>query len=511
MSQSDNTSISPASSNGVGGFWSNFYANLETTGIPAKKSIFGFILAWCAFFGILFLMPLPEGLSQAGKSTLAVVVWACVIWVSEAIPIGMTGVAIPMLLVLSGAVEKFPMAVRGFTSNAYFICMAAFIMAAIVQVANIDRRIAITLLHKLRIKTANSTILGLFGVNFILSIIVPGANPRGALLLPIIKGITDLFGGSKSEDNAKKHIMIQVLVYGSMISGMCILTSHLPNLVLVDLFHKELSIDISYFEWFIMQWPYLGMFFITNWWLRWHFKTKNVSIKGGEQVLTEQYKKLPRISQSEVLILLVFGFTALLWMTQPYHKIPAHVAAMLGITLLFIPGLHPFKWKQIQDRTIWGTLIMLGGALSMSSTMGSSGLAQWLAGHLHGLADGHAWWIVLIMIMGGTHIIRLGMLSNVAAVSLFAPILLQLATHLNLHPVIFTMLVADTDTFAFILPTQITVAVIAYGSHTFSMTDYAKAGWVSVLLAITYAICVMVPWYAFLGLPLWDPTAPWPF
>lgn len=147
----------------------------------------------------------------------------------------------------------------------------------------------------------------------------------------------------------------------------------------------------------------------------------------------------------------------------------------------------------------------------MSSTMGSSGLAQWLAGHLHGLADGHAWWIVLIMIMGGTHIIRLGMLSNVAAVSLFAPILLQLATHLNLHPVIFTMLVADTDTFAFILPTQITVAVIAYGSHTFSMTDYAKAGWVSVLLAITYAICVMVPWYAFLGLPLWDPTAPWPF
>ena len=95
MSQSDNTSIPPTSPSGTGGFWSNFYANLESTGIPAKKSIFGFILAWCAFFGILFLMPLPDGLSQAGKSTLAVVVWACVIWVSEAIPIGMTGVAIP--------------------------------------------------------------------------------------------------------------------------------------------------------------------------------------------------------------------------------------------------------------------------------------------------------------------------------------------------------------------------------------------------------------------------------
>jgi hypothetical protein len=32
-----------------------------------------------------------------------------------------------------------------------------------------------------------------------------------------------------------------------------------------------------------------------------------------------------------------------------------------------------------------------------------------------------------------------------------------------------------------------------------------------VLIAIAYTIVVMTPWYAFLGLPVWDPTAPWPF
>ena len=389
--------------------------------------------------------------------------------------------------------------------------MAAFIMAAIIQVAGIDRRIAISLLHKLRIKSANSTIMGLFGVNFILSIIVPGANPRGALLLPIIKGITNLFGDSPAEQAAKKHIMIQVLVYGSMISGMCILTSHLPNLVLVGLFSKELQIDISYFDWFILQWPYLGMFFLTNIWLRWHFKTKNVAIQGGENVLADQFKNLPKITQSEILILLIFAFTAVMWMTESWHRIPSHVVAMISLTLLFIPGVFRFKWKEIQDRTIWGTLIMLGGALSMSQSMGASGLAQWLADHIHGPAVGHSWWLILFIFMFGTHFIRLGMLSNVAAVSLFAPILLKLAPSLGLHPVAFTMLVADTDTFAFILPTQITVAVIAYGSNTFSMTDYAKAGWVSMVLAVFYGVCVMVPWYAFLGMPVWDPTAPWPF
>ena len=119
--------------------------------------------------------------------------------------------------------------------------------------------------------------------------------------------------------------------------------------------------------------------------------------------------------------------------------------------------------------------------------------------------------MILLILMVGTHIIRLGMLSNVAAVSLFAPILLALAPRLGLHPVAFTMLVADTDTFAYILPTQVTVAVIAYSTGTFTMADYAKVGWVSVLLAIAYGILVMAPWYAFLGIPVWDATAPWPF
>jgi sodium-dependent dicarboxylate transporter 2/3/5 len=143
--------------------------------------------------------------------------------------------------------------------------------------------------------------------------------------------------------------------------------------------------------------------------------------------------------------------------------------------------------------------------------MGKSGLAQWLADMIQPLAQGYSWWMVLLIMMVGTHIIRLGMLSNVAAITMLAPILLALAPKLGLHPVAFTMLVADTDTFAYILPTQITAAVIAYSSGTFSMSDYAKVGWVAVLIAIAYGILIMAPWYALMGVPIWDPAAPWPF
>jgi anion transporter len=508
--QSDIVSAAPAAGMVVG-WLGRFRDNIAESGRNPVTVLGGFALAWGLFFLILFVMPTPAGLSPAGKACLAVVVWACITWVSESMPVGISGILIPMLLVMGGATKTFAQAVGGYISEAAFLCLIAFIFAAIIQAAGLDRRLALGLLHKAKVKTVNGVIWSMAGVNLILSLIVPGANPRAALMLPVVKGIADLLGNTPAEREAKKAIIIQSLVYATMITGMCIMTAHLPNLVIVGLFEKNLNLRISYFEWFLLQWPYLGMFVVTQWWVQHYFKTRAMAIAGSARVIERQSAQLPQMSQSEWLILACLGITALLWMAEDVLKIKSHIAAMIGLSLLFIPGLFKFKWKELQDRTIWGTFLMLGGALSMSAAMASSGLAQWLADFIHPLVIGKAWWVVLLAMMVGTHIIRLGMLSNVAAVALFAPILIALAPKLGLHPVAFTMLVADTDTFAYILPTQITVAVIAYSSGTFTIADYAKVGWVSVLLAIAYAILIMAPWYAFLGIPVWDPSAPWPF
>ncbi|MGV3626359.1 MAG: SLC13 family permease [Betaproteobacteria bacterium] len=488
-----------------------FRGNIVATGLTPRKALLGFFLGWALFFYILWWMPQPEGLSVSGKATLAVMVWACTMWIFEAMPVGISGLLIPMLLVMTGAVKGFPVAANGFTTPVVFLCLAAFLFAAIMQAAGLDRRIALSLLKWMKVKTVNGVIWAMFIVNIALSFIIPAANARAATLLPVINGITNFFGDTEAERNGKKAIVIQTLVYGSMISGMCILTAHLPNLVIVGLFEKQLGLKLSYVDWFIMQWPYLGMFVLTQWWVQYYFGTRKVSVSGGYQAIEKLHAEMPRTSQSEWLILAAFVLVALAWMTESVHKVAAHNVALIGLAVLFVPGLFGFKWKEVQDRTIWGTLLLLAGALSLSSAMSSSGLADWLAKVLHPVGAGQSWWMILLVFMVGTHIMRLGMLSNVAAITMIAPILLALAPTLGLHPVAFTMLVADTDTFAYLLPTQITAAVIAYSSGTFSMTDYFKVGWVSVLIAIAYGILVMAPWYAFLGIPVWDPAAPWPF
>lgn len=188
------------------GFLGRFKENIRESGRSPAKSIFGFVLAWSVFFLIIWVMPTPDGLTDAGKATLAVVAWASIMWIFESIPVGITGILIPMLLVMGGAVEKFPKAASGFTTPVVFLCLAAFLFAALMQAAGLDRRIALSLLHKVKVKTVNGVIWVMFGANLLLSLIIPAANARAATLLPVVNGITKLFGDTPGRNMTDRPI-----------------------------------------------------------------------------------------------------------------------------------------------------------------------------------------------------------------------------------------------------------------------------------------------------------------
>ncbi len=504
-------------------FFNHIPENLRLIGKDPKRVLIGFAAGWILFFLIWLVLPRPQGLSAEGMTVMAIVVWASIMWVSEALPVGITGISIPTLLILTHAIPwdkgKPPMAAvfSGFTSHEVWLCLFAFFVGAIMQLLKMDRRIALGILDKVRASSVGRVIWGMFGVNIVLAFLIPAANARAATLLPVVKGITNLLGDTPEEQEAKKAIVIQSLVYACMICGVFILTAHLPNLIMVGIFSSHGFPNLGYLNWAVLQFPYLGMFVLTQWWVRYHFKTKSIHIAGGHKEIHRQYKELGKMSRAEWILLAIFAGVALLFAMgkgspiYPLHNYQLGIIGLIGILILFIPGLFPFKWKEVQDRTIWGTFLLLGGALTMTGAMTKSGLAGWLADLIHGGVVGLPWWGIVLALMAGTHVIRIGMLSNVAAVAMLAPIVFAMAPKVGLHPVAFTLLVCDTDTYAYLLPTQITAAVIAYGTETFSTADSAKAGWVCILIAMAYGLLVMAPWYALLGLPVWNPAAPWPY
>jgi solute carrier family 13 (sodium-dependent dicarboxylate transporter), member 2/3/5 len=497
--------------------------NIRASGKDPTRTLIGFFLAWTVFFLFWKVIPAPQDLSADGMTVLAIVLWACIMWVSEALPVGITGIGIPTLLIVTHALPwkngKPPLVqvFGGFTTEVLWLCLFAFFVAAIMQLLKLDRRIALGLLDNLKASNVGQVIWGLFPVNVALSFLIPAANARAATLLPVINGINDLLGDSPRERDAKKAIVIQGLVYAPMICGVFILTAHLPNMIMVGIFDNHAFKNLGYLQWMILHLPYLGMFPLTQLWIKYFFRTSGVEISGGHAAIHDKHQELGPMAYGEWVLLSIFCCVGILFMLgkgspilQLHHQ-ELGVIGLLATLILFAPGLFPFKWKAVQDRTIWGTFLLLGGAITMTSAMTQSGLAQWLANIVHSLVVGLPWWQVVLVLMIGTQIMRLGMLSNVAAVAMLAPVVFAMAGKLGLHPVAFTLLVCNTDTFAYVLPTQITAAVIAYGTGTFSTIDYAKVGSVSILLAILYGLVVIAPWYALWGIPVWDAAAPWPF
>ncbi|WP_003540103.1 anion permease [Desulfotomaculum nigrificans] len=84
-----------------------------------------------------------------------------------------------------------------------------------------------------------------------------------------------------------------------------------------------------------------------------------------------------------------------------------------------------------------------------------------------------------------------------------APIVFAMAPLLKLNSVAFTLAVLNVDTYALILPMEVTASLIAYSSGEFSFVEFMKVGSILTLCAIIYIALVMVPWWAINGFPLW--------
>jgi len=478
-------------------------SDLNTTWqMPPLRQVLGVAGAWLVFIGVLVISP-PKGMSPQALSTLAVVAWAVIIWVTEAIPVGITGLIIPMLLILTGALPKMPDAFAGFTSHTTYICLGAFMLAAFMKLAGLDRRIALTILEKFKVDKADKLISGMFLVNFLLALLIPATAARGATLLPVVKGLTKLFGNSTAERKARSAIVIQCMVYATMICGVVVMTAHMPNLIMVNLFEAELGYSVGYLQWFWLHAPMLLMLVPLYYWTQWYFKTKSVSVPGGVERIHIIKEELGPTTRVEWILLGLFCLTAVAWATSKgVFGIEPGIMTIVVLNVFFIPGLLPWKWKMIQENTAWGTFLFLAGAMSLSVAMSKTGLAKYLADLAEPMAFGHHWILVLLILMLVTHVIRIGMLSNVAAIAFLAPVMVSLAPVYNMNPIPFTLLICDIDTFAFLIPTQITVGVLAYSSGEFTMKDYALVGAGTMVMAMAFNVLIMVPWYALNGFPL---------
>lgn len=473
--------------------------------VKNKFTLPGFLFSWIVFGAILTMVPTSESLTAGGRAALAVMGWATVIWLTNGLPLAISGLMIPVLLSLTGASPKIPEAFSGFTDNVAFLILGCFIMAAVMQTTGLDRRIALGIVSRVK-PTVGSVLKGIIGAHLVTAVLVPATNARGALFLPIIQGLNGLFEKTGEGARARKVFTMVGIGFAALASGTILLHSHMSNVIVAKTINQSVNAEIiTWGTWAWMNWPLLGILVLLYYWVNWVMKTKNIEVPGGITEIKRQKESLGKMTTTEWIVLATFSIAICLWATEQIHGYKMALVALVAVMVLFIPGFTNLSWKTVQSNTIFGTWLLLCGSLSLVAAFGKTGVDNWIASHLVDLAPAWGWIGVSIFICVVVQIARLGIVSNVAAVTLLAPIVAAMAPMLELNTVAFTMMVLNVDSYAFVLPISVTACLIAYGTEEFTFAEFVKVGAPFTLMVILYMVFVMLPWYAVTGYPIWKP------
>src|SRR5690625_4344621 len=155
----------------------------------------------------IMLLPPMDGVSVAGQRALAILVFAVIMWMTEAVSYPISSVMILVLIALAIGISPDPdspgeilgtsgglsAALSGFATSAVALVAAALALAAAMQATGLHKRLAFHILRFSGEKVSN-IIIGAILIATVLAFFVPSATARAGAVVPILLGMILAFG-----------------------------------------------------------------------------------------------------------------------------------------------------------------------------------------------------------------------------------------------------------------------------------------------------------------------------
>jgi solute carrier family 13 (sodium-dependent dicarboxylate transporter), member 2/3/5 len=469
-----------------------------------RKKIIGLVIAFLLLACFHYSAPFT-GLKPQAQSVLGVFIWFIVIMVSDALPGGIVGLATPLLLVLAGG-QKIPAAFKAFTSDVFFLGAGAFVIAGIMMGTPLGKRIALTIVTKLKSNRVTRILFGLGVADVAVGGVMPTVS-ESALFLPVAKSIGNLMRGREHLPEAKRintALLLQTPGLTPLFTGTLILTSHFPNIILAGALKSAAGIEITWAKWFWLNLPLWGLLPIMFIYVYWYFELWNLEIPGAAEEIPKMRAELGKITWPEIWGLICVGIGLFLWISEKsLHNIDSGMTALIVASLLFMPW-GGIKFKNVNKNVMWDTLMLLGGSISLGLVLYDVGVVKWLADMIVGPLKG--WNLspipMLFVLVFAMHIARAGVVSAVAMGAAFVPLTIGMAKTLGVNVLPFTLVTINCLSYAFFLPISITAFLIAWAASGASGWTAVRFGAPLTVIANVYVILVQTAWLALIGYKL---------
>ena len=480
------------------------------------RAHWGLLLGIAALVAIASL-PTPEGLPVAGQRMLALLAFAVIVWMTEALDYAVSAVVIAALMAvllgfspnvanpkaLYGTSAGLTTAFSGFANTALALVAAALFLSAAMTATGLDKRIALSILSRVGAETRH-VVMGTILVGFVIAFLVPSTTARVACLVPITLGIIAAFGVSKK--SAFAGMLMITTVQTASIWNVGIKTAAAQNMVAIGFIERTLHTTITWLEWLMAAAPFAVLMSVALYFVMTRMMPPEVqAVPGGREAIRKSLAELGPMKLSEKKLLALSLTLLAFWATEGVlHRLDTSTTTVTAVALMFLPGLGIMTWKEAQPKIPWGTVVLFGIGISLGTALLQTKGATWLADIVViqiGLQNATALFILAVLSLFLV-VIHLGFASATALASAMIPIViavLQGVATPGINIVGMTMLLQFVVSFGFILVVNAPQNMVAYGTETFEARDFVRTGLVLTVIALALVMVLGATYWRWLG------------
>jgi len=457
--------------------------------------IFGLFLGPALFALTIFLSP-ENVLNPDAWIVIGIALWMISWWITEAAPIPATALLPIVLFPLTG-IFTIDEATAPYANKIIFLFMGGFMLGLGMERHNLHKRIALNLIKKTG-TNPNGIILGFMLTTAFISMWISNTATT-VMMLPIALSITNLLNVNKGSEKGSKRFALALMLsiaYAANVGGTATIIGTPPNVAWVGFMNDMLGYEVTFSRYLAIGIPVCIIMLAVVYLMltRVLFPSKVNSLAESAAVIDDQLKELGKMSVTEKRVALIFVSTALTWIFRgtindligsPLLS-DAMIAIAGGILMFITPidlkkGQFLMEWEYTK-KLPWGILILFGGGLTLAKAMEKSDIVQVVGESIAGYGELNQ--ILLIAGLTAFMLFMTEVMSNIALVVIFLPVVIGISESLDINPMLLTVPVTLASSYAFMMPISTPPNAIVFSSGMIRMKDMIRAGVLLNIIAI---------------------------
>ncbi|OLY91465.1 solute carrier family 13 (sodium-dependent dicarboxylate transporter), member 2/3/5 [Cnuella takakiae] len=442
----------------------------------------------------------PFNVSVAAGKVLSVGAFMITLWLTEALP--MAAVALmPLVLFPLFGIAPIDTTAASFANPVIFLFMGGFMIGLAIEKWNLHRRIALNIV-RITGTSGNRIVLGFILATGLISMWLSNTATT-MMMFPIALSVIQVLDERKPEgrmDNFALTLMLSI-AFASNFGGIATLIGTPPNVAYAAYMEKKYGTGPQFIDWLLVCMPLSILLLLLLYWVmvKWLYPNHMKANADTRAVIDAELRKLGKLSAAEKRVLAVFLVTALLWITRDLInalkvvKLDDNIIAVFGALLLFaLPsgkGKPLLEWSDTKHMA-WGILLLFGGGIALAAALEKAGLVQQLGTWFAGFG-GNAFLLLFLVTLISLFLSEI--MSNVAQVIVFAPVVTALAEALHMNPYLLGIPMTLAASCASMLPMGTPPNAIVFSSGYIKLHQMTRVGLVMNIISVV--LITLFCWY----------------